>query len=205
MNDKISKDFLVDILSLAKQMYQKSIKEIEETFEQQKSNIAVSMLKSITSGLEHYNKLELKNEVGMLNYIYFSFLRTSIIFNNSDYRLDFYDDRNRICLIECTEKWNFDFIFSHLKHIYNKLKEKFDSQTKVPGYELDDIIYNLAEEYRKLADKKIVLVMQFIIEQNGNILFGEKKIKFFTGDYFDWAILIFEYNQEDIKAILAKG
>lgn len=201
MIDKISKNFLVDILSMAKQMYWESIKEIEETFEQQKSNIAVSMLEAITSGLEQYNKLESEKQVGMLNYIYFSFLRTSVIFNNSHYRLDFYDNRNRFCLIECTEKWNFDFIFSHLKHIYNKLKEKFDRQTRVPGYELNNIIYDLAEEYRKVADKKIGLVMRFIIEQNGKTLFGEKKIKLFTGDYFDWAIPIFEYDQGDIKAI----
>ncbi len=190
MIDKIREDFLDDILKTAEQMHQESVKKIEEGFCQELPNIADTLLTSIMSGLEHYHKLALEGHVGTLNYLYFSFLRTSIVFGNANYRLDFYDDRNRISLVECAEKWNFDYIFRHFNNIYNTLNEKFEEQTRVPGYELDYIIYDLAETYKKIADKKIDLVLQYILERDGKSLFGDKYVKFYKGDFLDQAISI---------------
>lgn len=199
MEDKIKEEFLTAIHNRAEQMYQESLQKIEGEFEEEMANIAAALLEAITQGLESYQKLETEGNVGVLSYVYVSFLRTSILFDVPGYRLDFYDEKNRISLVECAFAWEFNYIFRYLKNIKIELSKLFEKQTRVPGYELDYILYDWAEVYKKLADKKIEPILRFILEQEGVRLLSGKSVKFFRGDFFDRITPILQWDKEYIK------
>ncbi|MCI9584316.1 hypothetical protein D3Z50_03545 [Clostridiaceae bacterium] len=183
--DKIRENFMAKVFKTAETMYTESIGQIEEEFIQKESEIARSFAIPLFDGLKRYASLEREKAVGELKYIYVSFLRTSIIAGSPNYRLDFYDDRNRCSLIECSEEWNFNYIFDFLKHIDNSLKKMFKEQTRVPEYELDNIIFELAEHYRKISDKKIDSVIKYMIENREEHIAFNHTVKIYIGDFLD--------------------
>lgn len=199
MEDKIKEEFMKEIHNKAEKMYQESLLKIEAEYEKELENISKPLLEAIIQGLEDYQKLETEGKTGSLSYVFISFLRTGILLDSPSYRLDFYDEKNRVSLVECAEEWDFSYIFNYLKDIKIELSKRFDKQSRVPGYELDHIIYDLAEKYKKLSDKKIEPILRLILEQNGISLFGGKSVKIYRGDLFDRITPILQWEQEDIE------
>ena len=69
--------------------------------------------------------------------------------------------------------------------IYDSLKKIFVEQTRVPEYELDNILFELAEYYRRISDKKIDSIIKYMIEnRKGNIVFNHT-VKMYIGDFLD--------------------
>ncbi|MDK2964795.1 hypothetical protein [Lacrimispora sp.] len=58
-----------------------------------------------------YIKLQDTDEVGILEWVYLSFLHTSFLDHSPCYRIDFYDTRDCISEIECTGLWDFKYIY----------------------------------------------------------------------------------------------
>lgn len=198
MEDTIKEEFLGEMKEMAEQMHQESLIEIEEGFGSELPNIAKLLLKSIESGLSAYRKFEEDGKVGALNYIYFSFLRTSFFAETSNYRLDFYDSNNRVSLVECSEPWNFDYIFNYFNNIKFEIHKKLENQTRVKAYEADLIVFEKAEVYKKMADKKLDIVLRYIVEQEKERLFGGRTVKFYRGDFFDRITFMFQWDLDHI-------
>lgn len=199
MEDKIKEEFLNSIRKKSEQMYQESMQRIEAEFSQRLPDIAASLLEVFVQTLKLYHALLAEGKVGELKFIYFSFLRTGIIFDSPNYRLDFYDSKNRASLVECAGMWDFSCIFNYLREIKQELSLIFERQTRVPGWELDNTLHNLANFYRAEADKKIEDVLYSVLEQNGTQLIGDSSVKFFIGELYDRANLILQWDEGTIS------
>lgn len=198
MEDKIKEKFLGEINEIVERMYQESLLDIKEGFDSELLNIAESLLESIENGLAAYSKFEEEGKVGGLNYIYLSFLRASFLADISNYRLDYYDSNNRVSLIECSEMWNFDYIFKYFENIKFEIQKKLEKQTRVQAYETDTIVFEKAEFYKNLADKKIDVVLRCILQRDGERLLGGRIVKFYRGDFFDRVSFMFQWDQDHI-------
>ena len=82
--------------------YEEKYEEIKESLKNQFQNICKEVL------LQQEN-----NEKGSIKYIYISFLRTNVLENNSNYRVDFYDEDWFLDKVESSGNMDMSFVFSY--------------------------------------------------------------------------------------------
>lgn len=199
MRDKISEDFLNKLKRAAGTLCDNGLKEIEANFEENLTKIGEGLAETIKKGVEQYQKRKAKGEVGSLNYVYFSYLRTSILCGSPDYRLDFYEEDDRSSLTECAVPWNFSYVFDHFERLKKELRLIHNSPNRVPGYELDDILYKKAELFKREAEEKLAIVLCFVLENHGTQLLEGEQVKFYVGEFLDEASLVFYWNGDAIE------
>ena len=93
--------------------YEEKYEEIKESLKNQFQNICKEVL------LQQEN-----NEKGSIKYIYISFLRTNVLENNSNYRVDFYDEDWFLDKVESSGNMDMSFVFSYLYKFIDDLKEE---------------------------------------------------------------------------------
>ena len=193
MEDKIRLGFLSQINQMAEEMIQERFHMIELDFEKVLPAIVKELADQISPVMEQYKAQQEGEENGSLRWVYLSFLRSSVLDGAPCYRIDFYDERDQISEQECAGGWDFEYMFQHLKDIYHQLQIEFSQQSRVKMYELDAVVYYLAERFQKEAEKLIPEIVRSFMEEYGTDFFGEEPIKFRLGELFDKSELIAEW------------
>ena len=126
---------------------------------------------------------------GRIKYIYFSFLRTNIIEDNAEYKVDFFDEKWLLDKIECTVNINMGFVFDLLFSDIEELKiRKNEYGRKITLMDIEEIKIIESEKYNALAIEflrdiinKLVEIPAYIEMQKG------EDILIMAGEFMDRA------------------
>jgi hypothetical protein len=143
-----------------------------------------------------YIKLQDTGKVGILKWIYLSFLHTSFLDHSPCFKIDFYDTRDCISEIECTGLWEFKYIFDCYYNIENEIIERLNKQTRVLRHEINDMLIQLQQKFLYLADAWIITIIKNILKEDDVFILNESIVKFMLGEYLDNSELIVVYGDE---------
>lgn len=137
-----------------------------------------------------YIKLQDIGEEGILEWVYLSFLHTSFLDHSPCYRIDFYDTRDCVSEIDCTGLWDFKYIFDCYYNIEKDIIEKFNKQTRVLRHEINDMLIQLQQKFRSIADERIISIIKNILKEDSIFFLKESDVKIMLGEYLDNSKLI---------------
>lgn len=166
---------------------------IDEKYRKNKEHIDNSLKCAFEALCKNVLSLQQQNAKGNIKYIYFSFLRTSIIENTAFYRLDAYDERWFLDKEECFSLWDCDFIF---RNLFDHMEE---IQTKTGGYarkitpmDINDIKLIEALKYNTLATEFIKEFIPELIECTPYKEMGKSPdINILAGEFMDRSEVLF--------------
>ncbi len=199
--DKMRAEFLLKIHKMAQQHFKESVDIWMPQRDLLVSRAQVSLGKSLDLLCEKYKLLQEKEETEELRYVYLSFLRTSILCHTPWYRLDAYDSRDCISDVECGESWDFSEVSSRFYSGMEILQAEFAKQSRVKEYELDGIIYQLAEQYQQEYKDMFTEILEQILKEKEKKLLGEKRVDFMMGELFGRTDFLLGWDQGKIISV----
>lgn len=191
------KDF---VEKYVKGQWQQEFVAIDEDYRKNKEHIDEGLKFAFESLCKEAITLQNRNAKGKIKYIYFSFLRTSIMGNTSFYRLDAYDEKWFLDKQECFVMWDADFIF---RNLFNHIKEL---QTKTGGYARKITPIDIEEIKFCEALKYHTLTMEFLKEMIPMLIEGEAykemvktpDITILAGEFMDLSEPLYEAVQDRV-------
>lgn len=187
VTDSIRTEFLSNCFQMTEQCYQESKMLLEENRRQILLKTVKEIKKTMEILVKQYEDKKASGEIGELKYVFFSFLRTGIVRTGTWYRVDYYDMRERISLVECGSKLELSEILSPWYESTYKLRKIFGKQTRVKEYELDYMLYQMAERYQPLVACLLEDAVRESLNERGRTWFGEERVEFWQGEYMDKA------------------
>ncbi|NFO57957.1 hypothetical protein FDB39_13900 [Clostridium botulinum] len=107
--------------------YITEFKKIIEKYKTDRESIKKNLSSKFNSICTEAILLQEKEQKGEIRYIYFSMLRTKILENKGQWRIDFYDEKWFLDKEECSINIDLDFVyeplFNHMKELSEKKKE----------------------------------------------------------------------------------
>lgn len=138
---------------------------IDKKFRENKASIENGLKAAFESLCNSVLTLQNQNAKGSIRYIYFSFLRTSIMEDNAFYRIDAYDEKWFLDKQECFAMWDADFIFRNLFDHMNEIKTKTgDYARKISPIDVEEIKQCEALKYHTLTTEFIKEMIPMLIE-----------------------------------------
>ncbi|MFB6367940.1 hypothetical protein ACFCP7_28810, partial [Paenibacillus elgii] len=127
--------------------WQFDLPEIDERYRQEKELIEQGFLAAFEAVCRQAVKLQEKGRKGDIYYVYISFLRTSIMADTAEYRMDAYDENWFLDPEECASLWSADFIFAPLFRRMGELGETRKAYArKITSMDIEKI--KLIEAYK---------------------------------------------------------
>ncbi len=166
--------------------------EIKNGFEYEKAEIRKDLSEALEEVFQKYKFMEERGETGDLKWIYFSFLRSSMMDDYPAYRIDFYDERDCYSYRECSGSWDFSFVFSRFRKLKEKIRDIFSCQSRVKEYETDDMLYSFYEKFHLMAAE----LLGQLLQDSWDDYFNIKKpavIRVKEGELFDRTNIIQEW------------
>lgn len=173
--------------------WQDEILAIDERYAKNKASIEKELTDAFVKVCHQAQLLQQQQRKGSIHYIYFSFLRTSILENKSIYRIDFYDENWFLDNEECCGHWDVDFIYHSLFQHMRELEEKRKAYArKVTAMDIEH--FKLFEAF-----KYNMLVIEFIREQLPALLEQEafkgvkcsEELHILAGEYMDQSEILY--------------
>jgi hypothetical protein len=163
-----------------------------------KANIIANLSEAIRQACCQANIQQASGIKGIAEVICISFLRTNIMDNIWEYRVDIYDDKFFRDPVECFANYKMDFVWNFLKTRMEKLDMSIKASiyvNKVRPYHLEEIKMLMAEQYHvaaetitKLAIAEAVKIPEYDTLQKAD------NFKIIMGDYWDTNVLLYEAN-----------
>ncbi|OCA96900.1 hypothetical protein [Clostridium beijerinckii] len=172
--------------------YKEELKNILEKYNENKDSIKEKLTSKFNSICQEAIFLQKEGLKGKIKYIYFSMLRTSILENKGEWRIDLYDEKWFVDKEECSINIELDFIyeplFKHMKELSNKKKEYLRT---IKEKDIEDIKLAEANKYHSLALNIIRGMLQELLECASYKEMEKKEdIVIMAGEYMDTAIQI---------------
>lgn len=168
--------------------YKKNITTIDEELTSKFDSICRSGIDLQEQGLK-----------GDIKYIYFSLLRTSLLKNKGEFRIDLYDEKWFLDKSECSIKINLDFIYDSLfKHMEELKENKKKNIRGIRDMEIESIMLKEADKYHVLAIEFFKNSIEKLLEiPSYKELKKIEDIRIMAGEYMDAAEIIYP-EQENI-------
>lgn len=195
---ELKNQFISKMKEMADVRYSESIPIIQEEYLTKIKETETELLQCLEEALKKYHLLRKRSETGSLASVFISFMRTSVLYDVTHYRIDLYDAGERCSLTECAVGWNFTLVFRHFEQIKSELAKESGSQTKVKEYELDKILYELGGRFMRLAEKMIPEIIEKIIPDLEKHTEFSGRICFYLGEYLDKSEMILKYDDSKI-------
>ena len=146
------------------------------------------------------SELQNKELKGEIKYIYFSYLRTSIIEDKSNYRIDFLDDKWFMDKEECSVDFNMDFIYKALFNHMKELKEKKSEYGRtITDMDIEKIKLKEADRYNDIALRILDgLTDDFINCDEYKEMSRSEEIHIFAGEYMDKVRVLYEESKKEM-------
>lgn len=171
---------------------------IDEIYKNNKNSIEENLKFKFDSVCKLGISLQNQGLKGKIKYIYFSLLRTSLLENKGEFRIDLYDERWFLDKVECSVNINLEFVynslFKHMEELKNKKKEYGRVITDMDIEEiilLESNVYHVlsVEFFRNFIDELITVPSYKELKKSTDI-------KIMAGEFMDAADLI--YTKENI-------
>lgn len=188
--EKIHLELLTQLSNASETLLQAELKNILKEHGKLIIENAESIAKTIDQGMKIYRGLQEKGLVGDICFLYFSFLFTGVLENKIKYRIDFYDENDRVSDIECFINWEFLEFSTCLNKIHKYLEDEFNTRGKEWSFEVDSILYTTALSLRSLSDHLLVKIWEEILTRKSWEWYSREKVKIMVGELFDEAKLI---------------
>ncbi|MHC1686033.1 MAG: hypothetical protein AB6733_24410 [Clostridiaceae bacterium] len=171
---------------------------IVEKYKRNKSDIIKKLISSLDLMCKRVILLQENGLKGEIKYIYFSLLRTSILYNKGEYRVDLYDERWFSDKEECSINMDFEFIFQSIfSHMEELLEKKKQYGRNITDMDIENIKLKEVEKYNILA---IYIIKDMIEDLLESTLYKEMKksedIVIAVGEYMDESNIIYRGNQK---------
>ncbi|WP_252248243.1 hypothetical protein [Clostridium sp. ZBS20] len=182
-----------------KYVYNRYITEFEKIIEKYKTDresIKENLISKFNSICTEAILLQEKEQKGEIRYIYFSMLRTKILENKGQWRIDLYDKKWFLDKEECSINIDLNFIyeplFNHMKELSEKKKEYGRT---IKEKDIEVIKLREAEKYHGLAIGIIMKMLENFLECTSYKEMKKKEdIVIMAGEYKDYNILIYSQN-----------
>lgn len=167
--------------------------EIDEIYKSDKEAIEENLILTFDKVCKLAKDLQEKESKGDIKYIYFSLLRSNIIEDIGEYRIDLYDENWVLDKEECSINIDLNFIYSSLFKQKKELKEKKKEYGKsISDMDVENIIFKEIDKYHILA----VEFLKELIEKLINISSYEEMKKsedivILAGEYMDETEIIY--------------
>lgn len=199
--EKLKQDTLSKMQKLAEETGNSYREEIQRTFPQYIHEAKTALMRELKSIYEKYKKLETEGKTGSLEWIYFSFLRTSLLDSFPCYRIDFYDGRGCISEEECAGTWNHYYTFDNYYRLKQQILDVAKQQTRLTPYEIDDVLDDVSEAFRNLADDQLRQLIGFLHSEIASMVHDGSSLKIMLGEYLDDAVLAAEITGKDMNDV----
>lgn len=168
-------------------------KKIITVYSINKDNVKGNLISEFNSICKKAVLLQENKLKGEVKYIYFSMMKTKIIKNRGQWRVDLYDEKWFLDKEECSGYMDFDFVYEDLFNNMKVLSEKKKEYGRViKESDISAIKQSEAEKYQSLVVKILKDILPSFLECTS---FKEmKKSKDFVivaGQYMDIAIKIY--------------
>lgn len=172
--------------------YKEELKNILEKYNENKDSIKKKLTSKFNSICQEAIFLQKEGLRGEIKYIYFSMLRTSILENKGEWRIDLYDEKWFVDKEECSISIELDFIYEPLfKHMKELSKKKKEYLRTIKEKDIEDIKLAEANKYHSLALNIIRGMLQDLLECASYKEMEKKEdIVIMAGEYMDTAIQI---------------
>lgn len=173
--------------------YLDEFKKIIEKYESEIERIKENVTLKFNSICEEAILLQKKELKGQIRYIYFSMLRTKILENKGQWRIDLYDEKWFLDKEECSIDIDLDFIyeplFNHMKELSEKKKEYGRT---IKEKDIKIIKQREANKYHGLALNIIKDMLEDFLEcESYKEMQKTEDIVIMAGEYMDAAINIY--------------
>ena len=172
--------------------YKEELKNILEKYNENKDSIKEKLTSKFNSICQEAVFLQKEGLKGEIKYIYFSMLRTKLLENKGQWRIDLYDERWFLDKEECSINIDLDFIyepvFNHMKELSEKKKEYIRI---IKEKDLEAIKLKEANKYHSLALNIMRDALKNFLECiSYNEMKKKEDIAIMAGEYMDTAIQI---------------
>lgn len=171
---------------------------IDEFYRENQKEIDENLLEELRKSCKKCSDMQ-GNGKGKINYIYFSFLRTSIIQGKGEFRIDFYDEKWFLDNEECSLNIDLSFLYIKLFELKETLKDKKIFYGRVINdIDIEEIILDEADKYHILACEflKDIITDKFLLLDEYKKIKKDNKIKIFIGEFMDYSEMIYEGSKE---------
>lgn len=172
--------------------YKKEFAQIIEKYNKDKQSIQENLISKFNLVCKEAISLQERGLKGEMMYIYISMLRTSILENKGQWRIDLFDERWFLDKEEYSINIDLEFIyeplFNHMKELSEKKKEYLRN---IKEKDIEYIKLKEANKYHSLALSIIRDTLQSFLECTSYKEMKKKEdIRIMAGEYMDAAIQI---------------
>jgi hypothetical protein len=176
------------------------VTELEKIIEEYKINresIRSKLVLYFRSVCKKAISLQEKGCKGEIRYIYFSMLRTKLLENKGQWRIDLYDEKWFLDKEECSIDIDFDFVYEPLfKHIKELSEKKEEYGRTIKERDLKNIKLREANKYHGIVVNVLVDILEDFLEGSAYQEMKKKEdIVIMAGEYMDAAIKIYPQNK----------
>lgn len=176
---------------------------MEREFLASKDHIIESLSASIRQLCLEASKQQAAGSKGPAAHLCISFLRTNILDDKWQYRLDLYDEKFYLDRSECTANFEMDFVWKHLKTRLTQLSAIVNAgmyANKIRERHINQVKLGMAEQYHQIA----MICTKLVIEEAIKVpeyrdLPKVQNFKIAMGEYLDQNMLVYEeqFNEQD--------
>lgn len=176
---------------------------IDDRYKENKELIDKSFMISFVGLCKKALKLQKEGKKGSIKYIYFSFLRTSIMENKAFYRFDAYDENWFLDQAECSTLWKADFILSSLFKLCRELEiKKAEYGKAVTSMDIEKIKLLEAQKYNITAYEFIKEMVPKLIEMPEYLEMNKTSdLAISFGEYMDQSEVIYKASEAEKQEV----
>lgn len=167
--------------------------EVDEMYKSDKTAIEENLIKTFEEVCKQTIALQEKQLKGEIKYIYISLLRTSILENKGEYRIDLYDENWFLDKEEVSINIDLDFIYVPLFDFVKELKEKKKEYGRnITDMDIENIMLKEVYKFHVLAVELLKeIVKKFIETPSYKNMDKTTDIRILAGEYMDEAEIIY--------------
>jgi len=176
--------------------YIDELKKIIEKYKTDRESIRENLTLKFNSVCKEAMVLQEKELKGEIRYIYFSMLRTRLLENKGQWRIDLYDEKWFLDKEECGVNIDLDFIYKPLfKHMKELSEKKKEYGRTIKEKDIEGIKLREANKYHGLVLNVIRDIMQSFLECASYKEMNKKEdIVIMAGEYMDATVKIYSKN-----------
>lgn len=175
--------------------------ELDKEYQKNLNVIINDVVRDFSKVCQRVIELQKRNEKGKVKYIYFSFLRTNILADNGDFRVDIYDENWFLDNKQCSGSIDMSFVFKYLFNFIEEIKKNsLENKISMSDIELEKIKLEESERYKILAIEYLkTIVLKMVEDEKYKQMIKDENIYIIAGEYMDECQLIYPKNIEVVE------
>ena len=175
--------------------------ELDKEYQKNLNVIINDVVRDFSKVCQRVIELQKRNEKEKVKYIYFSFLRTNILADNGDFRVDIYDENWFFDNKQCSGSIDMSFVFKYLFNFIEEIKKNsLENKISMSDIELEKIKLEESERYKILAIEYLkTIVLKMVEDEKYKQMIKEENIYIIAGEYMDECQLIYPKNIEAVE------